>query len=61
MYCLLLVLQDEEGSDFSELVASEEGQEPDLPEIELSCQESFNEGKFMLPLMLKLPNLSTTT
>jgi hypothetical protein len=61
MYYLLPVLQDVEGSDSEEPVASEEGQESDLPEIELSCQESFNKGKFILPLMHKLPILSTTT
>jgi hypothetical protein len=49
------------GSDPPENVAPEEGQEPDLPDIELSCQESFNEGKSILPLMHKLPTLSTST
>ena len=39
----------------------EEGQEPDLPEINLLCQESFDEGKPILPLMHSLPILSTTT
>jgi hypothetical protein len=38
MYCLLAVLQDEEGSDFLEPIALKEGKEPDLPKIELSCQ-----------------------
>jgi hypothetical protein len=61
MYCLLLVLQDEEGSDFPKPVALEEGQEPDLPEMELSWREGFDEGKFILPLMHKLPIISTTT
>jgi hypothetical protein len=42
-------------------VAPEEGQEPNLPEIELLCHESFDEGKFILPLVHKLPILSTTT
>jgi hypothetical protein len=54
-------LQDGEGSDPPEPVAPEEGQEPDLPKIELTCQENFDEGKFILPLMHKLPILSTTT
>jgi hypothetical protein len=57
-YCLFL--QGEEGSDPPENVAPEEGQEPNLPEIELLCQESFDEGKSILPLMHKLPTLSTT-
>jgi hypothetical protein len=38
MYCLLPVLQDEEGSDFLERIAPKEGKEPDLPKIELPCQ-----------------------
>jgi hypothetical protein len=49
-----------EGPDPSENVAPEEGQEPDLSEIELSCQENFDEGKSILPLMHELPILSTT-
>jgi hypothetical protein len=53
-------LLGEEGFDPPEIVASEEGQEPDLSEIDLSCQENFNEGKSILPLMHKLPTLSTT-
>jgi hypothetical protein len=44
-----------------EFVGPEEGQEPDLSEIDLSCQENFGEGKSILPLMHKLPTLSTTT
>jgi hypothetical protein len=56
-----LFLQDKKGSDFPEPIAPEEGQEPDLPKIELSCQESFDEGKFILPLMHKVPILSSTT
>jgi hypothetical protein len=56
MYCYCLFLQGEEGSD-----PPEEGQEPDLLEIDLSCQESFYEGKSILPLMHKLPTPSTTT
>jgi hypothetical protein len=38
MYCYYLFLQGEEGSDPPENVAPEEGQEPNLPEIEISCQ-----------------------
>jgi hypothetical protein len=60
MYCYCLFLQGEEGSDPLENVAPNEGHEPDLLEIELSCQESFDEGKSILPLMHKLPTLSTT-
>jgi hypothetical protein len=45
----------EEGSDPPEFVASEEGQGPDPSEINLLCQESFDEGKSILPLMHKLP------
>ena len=61
MYCHYMFLQGEEGFDPPKIVAPEEGQEPDLSEIELSCQESFDEGKSILPLMHKLPTLSTTT
>jgi hypothetical protein len=57
---LLPILQGKEGSDPPESVAPEEGQEPDLPKIELSCQERFDEGKSILLLMHKLPTLSTT-
>jgi hypothetical protein len=62
-WCIVhyLFLLGEEGSDPPEIVAPEEGQEPDLSEIDLSCQENFNEGKSILPLMHKLPTLSTTT
>jgi hypothetical protein len=49
MFCYYLFLQGEEGFDPPEIVAPEEGQESDLPKIELSCQESFNEGKSILP------------
>jgi hypothetical protein len=45
----------EEGSDPPELLAPEEGQEPDPSEINLLCQESFDEGKSILPLMHYLP------
>jgi hypothetical protein len=54
-------LLEEDGSDPPEFVAPEEGQEPDLSEIDLLCQENFDEGKSILPLMHKLPTLSTTT
>jgi hypothetical protein len=58
---LTYFLLGEEGSDPPEIVAPEEGQEPDLSEIDLSCQESFDEGKSILPLLHKLPTLPTTT
>jgi hypothetical protein len=61
MYCLLLVLLEEGVSDVLKTLASEEGKEPELLEIESSCHESFDEGKFILPLMHKIPTLSTTT
>jgi hypothetical protein len=62
MYCSLpIFLLEEEGSDPPEFVASEEGQEPDPSKIDLLCQENFDEGKSILPLMYKLPILSTTT
>jgi hypothetical protein len=61
MYCYYLFLQGEEGFDPPEIVALEEGQEPDLLEIELSCQVSFDEDKSILPLMHQIPTLSTTT
>jgi hypothetical protein len=58
---LTYFLLGEEGSDPPEIVVPEEEQEPDLFEIDLSCQESFDEGKSILPLMHKLPTLPTTT
>jgi hypothetical protein len=61
MYCSYLCLLAEEGSDPPEFVAPEEGQEPDPSEINLLCQESFDKGKSILPLMHNLPILSTTT
>jgi hypothetical protein len=61
MYCLLPVLLEESGTVGPEPVTPEEGKEPDLPEINLLCQESFDKGKSILPLMHKLPILSTTT
>ena len=45
----------EEGSDPPEFIAPEEGQEPDPSEINLLCQERFDEGKSILPLMHYLP------
>jgi hypothetical protein len=48
-------------TDVPEPVAPKEGQEPNLLEIELSCHEIFDESKFILPLMHKIPILSTTT
>jgi hypothetical protein len=61
MYYLLHVLLEESRSDVPKPVASEEGQEPDLLEIELLWHESFDEGKFIVPLVHELPILSTTT
>jgi hypothetical protein len=52
---------EEEGSDPPEFVALKERQEPDPSEIDILCQESFDEGNSILPLMHKLPFLSTTT
>jgi hypothetical protein len=54
----LTVLLEEAGTVDPEPVAPEEGSEPDLPEVDLLCQESFDEGKSILPLMHKLPILS---
>jgi hypothetical protein len=47
-------LLGEEGSDPLEIIAPEEGQEPDLSEVDLLCQENFDEGKSILPLMHEL-------
>jgi hypothetical protein len=57
MYCLLPVLLEEAGTVDPEPVAPEEGQEPDPSKINLLCQESFDEGKSILPLMHNLPIL----
>jgi hypothetical protein len=55
MYCFTVCFLEEAGT-----VDPEEGSEPELPEVDLLCQESFDEGKSILPLMHKLPILSTT-
>jgi hypothetical protein len=51
-------LLEEAVTDVPETLAPKEGQEPDLPEIEPSCYKSFDEGKFILPLMHKILILS---
>jgi hypothetical protein len=56
-----MFLLEEAGTADPEPVAPEGGPKPDLPEVDLLCQESFDEGKSILPLMHKLPILSTTT
>jgi hypothetical protein len=61
MYCSLSIFARRRGIDPLKFVALEEGQEPDPSEIDLLCQENFDEGKSILPLMHKLPILSTTT
>jgi hypothetical protein len=60
MYCFIACFLEEAGAADPEPVAPEEGPEPKLPEVDLLCQESFDEGKSILPLMHKLPILSTT-
>jgi hypothetical protein len=52
-----MFLLEEVGTADPEPVAPEEGSEPDLPEVDLLCQESFDKGKSILPLMYKLPIL----
>ena len=62
-WCIVLLpvfFLEEAGTVDPEPVAPEEGPEPELPEVGLLCQESFDEGKSILPLMHKLPILSTT-
>ena len=49
------VFLEEAGTVDPEPVAPEEGPEPELPEVDLLCQESFDEGKSILPLMHNLP------
>jgi hypothetical protein len=50
MYCSLpIFLLEEEGSDPPEFVAPEEGQEPDLSEIDLSCQENIEKASPFFP------------
>jgi hypothetical protein len=61
MYCFIDYFTRRSGTVDPELIAPEEGPEPDLPEVDLLCQESFDEGKSILPLMHKLHILSTTT
>jgi hypothetical protein len=60
MYCFTACFLEEAGTEDPDPVAPEEGSEPELPEVDLLCQEIFNEGKSILPLMHKLPTLSTT-
>jgi hypothetical protein len=60
MYCFIACFLEEAGTADPDPVAPEEGPKPELPEVDLLCQESFNEGKSILPLMHKLPILSTT-
>jgi hypothetical protein len=61
MYCLLIILLEEAVIDVQENLAPEEGQELDLPKRAPLCHEKFNEDKLNLPLMHKLPMLSTIT
>ena len=49
------VFLEEAGIVDPEPVAPEEEPEPELPEVDLLCQESFDEGKSILPLMHYLP------
>ena len=49
------VFLEEAGIFDPEPVAPEEGPEPELPEVGLLCQESFDEGKSIFPLMHYLP------
>jgi hypothetical protein len=60
MYCFIACFLEEAGAADPEPVAPKEGPEPELPEVDLLCQESFDEGKSILPFMHKLPILSTT-
>ena len=49
MYCLLPILLEEAGTVDPEPVAPEERPEPDLPEVDLLCQESFDEASPSFP------------
>jgi hypothetical protein len=51
MYCYYLCLISGRGIRSSGTLSSEEGKEPDPSEINLLCQESFDEGKSIFPLM----------
>ena len=61
MYCLLIVFARIRGDRSSRNPSFERRAGANLPEIEPSWNESFDEGKFILPLMHKIPILSTTT
>jgi hypothetical protein len=60
MYCFIACFLEEAGAADPDPVAPGDGPEPELPEVDLLCQESFDEGKSIRPLMHKLPILSTT-
>jgi hypothetical protein len=60
MYCFIACFLEEAGAADLDPVAPRDGPEPELPEVDLLCQESFDEGKSIRPLMHKLPILSTT-
>jgi hypothetical protein len=61
MYCLLIVFARIRGDRCSGNPRFERRAGANFPEIEPSWNESFDEGKFILPLMHKIPILSTTT
>jgi hypothetical protein len=60
MYCFIACFLEEAETADPDPVAPGEGPEPALPEVDLLCQESFDEGKSIRPLMHELPILSTT-
>jgi hypothetical protein len=60
MYCFIACFLEEAEAADPDPVAPGEGPKPELPEVDLLCQESFNEGKSIFPLVHKLPILSTT-
>jgi hypothetical protein len=60
MYCFTICFLKAAGTADPDPGAPEEGSEPGPPEVDFPCQESFDEGKSILPLMHKLPILSTT-